>query len=185
MNFNTRLFFKINSLVGKSKFWDAFGRAGAEWVVVAMLGWFFTAAASIALPDWFLLAKQVGFLGVVLSLAWLTNNIIGLVVKQSRPYVVFTQTKVLIDPPPHFPHKTFPSDHTTLALLVFLVAVALHLPWSGGLFFLALWVAWGRVFAGVHYPSDVVGGIIVAIIFNEIIHFSLLPLFLYVVENFK
>jgi undecaprenyl-diphosphatase len=185
MNFNTRLFFKINNLVGKNKWLDAFGRAGAEWVILAMLGWFFTSAAYSNLPDLWLLTKKILFLGLVLSLAWLTNNIVGLVVKQPRPYVVYSQTRVLLDPSPHFPNKTFPSDHTALAFIIFLVAISLHLPWSGALFFLAMWVAWGRMYVGVHYPSDIVGGVIVATIFNFIIHFSLLPLFWYAVQNFK
>jgi undecaprenyl-diphosphatase len=75
---------------------------------------------------------------------------------------VYPQTKTLFSPLPHFPNKTFPSDHTTLAFVIFFVSLFLGLPWSWHLLPLALWVGWGRVYCGVHYPGDVFGGILVS-----------------------
>jgi membrane-associated phospholipid phosphatase len=128
MNFNIRLFFKINKLVGKSRFWDAFGRAGAEWVIFAMIAWFITVVCLVYLPDRTSILICVGFLGVAIVTSWVVNKIIGLIVKQSRPYVVYPETKVLLDPRPLFSNKTFPSDHATIAFLIFFIALLLRLP---------------------------------------------------------
>ena len=66
---------------------------------------------------------------------------------------------------------SFPSGHTMVA-----VVIAASLLWSGfkkwgiPLSILAVLVALGRVFAGVHYPSDVVGGALIAIFVAWFLH---------------
>ncbi|MCX6780453.1 MAG: hypothetical protein NT034_04755 [Candidatus Magasanikbacteria bacterium] len=40
MNWNKKLFLSINEQVGENRWLDAFGRAGAEWVIVGMGGWY-------------------------------------------------------------------------------------------------------------------------------------------------
>jgi membrane-associated phospholipid phosphatase len=40
---------------------------------------------------------------------------------------------------------------------------------------MALWVGWGRVYAGVHYPADILGGIIMAVLVAIFFHFNVLP----------
>lgn len=176
MNFNISLFFKINALVGKNRFWDAFGRSGAEWVVLAIFGWIVSTICIVFLPDYQAVAVYIGVFCGAFGVSWVLNRFIGYIVKQPRPYVVYSQTKVLLEPRPIFSNKTFPSDHVTIAFLAFFLAVFLNLPWSYNLLPLALWVAWGRVYAGVHYPIDVVGGSCMALGIALVCKFFVFPI---------
>jgi undecaprenyl-diphosphatase len=65
----------------------------------------------------------------------------------------------------HVPEASFPSDHATLlfGLALSLLAGTMSRVW--GSFFLALAVgtAWARVYLGVHFPADMLGGLAVAV----------------------
>jgi len=65
----------------------------------------------------------------------------------------------------HAPETSFPSDHATLffsaGLSLFLAGARV----SGGMIlFLSLFVAWSRVFLGVHFPLDMVGAALVTLL---------------------
>jgi undecaprenyl-diphosphatase len=161
MNLDQKLFFKINGLVGKNRFLDVFGRIGAKYVIFLI----FVLALIIA---WELEGKYgvLGFLFVFVFM-WLptfvVNVIIGLIVKRPRPYVAFpSQAKPLFRP--KFENwKSFPSDHAmTVFVIFFLLLFFLPTIWIWALLPLVLWVCWSRVFCGVHYPGDILGGMIVA-----------------------
>ncbi|TKI08861.1 undecaprenyl-diphosphatase [Martelella alba] len=70
----------------------------------------------------------------------------------------------------HAPDASFPSDHGTL---FFSAAVALMLSratiYGSVLLILSCFVAWSRVFLGVHFPFDMVGAVIIALLANMII----------------
>lgn len=66
----------------------------------------------------------------------------------------------------HLPENSFPSDHATLMFaLAFGLMAAAPLRKAGGVIaVLALAVSWGRVFLGAHYPSDILGGAVLAVL---------------------
>jgi undecaprenyl-diphosphatase len=63
----------------------------------------------------------------------------------------------------HAPGQSFPSDHATASFGIAL-AVAAFLSWRWGLllFALAIVVGFARVYAGIHYPGDIAGSLLVA-----------------------
>ena len=65
----------------------------------------------------------------------------------------------------HLPENSFPSDHATLMFaLAFGLMSAVPLRKAGAvLLVLAFAVSWARIFLGAHYPSDVIGGAILAV----------------------
>lgn len=160
MDLNTKILLKINSLVGRSKLLDSFGRAGAEWVVVAMIGWYIASDLIDHMPDKRLVFFPLVFLGATWAIGWLINLLIGMSVREPRPYITNPQTKLLFKPLMSW--KTFPSDHSMSAFLIFFMAYIFHLPGAWALLPMTLWVVWGRVYAGLHYPLDILGGFGVA-----------------------
>jgi undecaprenyl-diphosphatase len=94
--------------------------------------------------------------------ALFASNIFGELVGRLRPYEVSSEVMRLI-PPPLTLHA-FPSGHTAVA---FACAAALTLgspAWGMVALVLAAVVGVARVFAGVHYPSDIVAGAILGIL---------------------
>lgn len=89
---------------------------------------------------------------VALALA----HVIAIAVDRPRPFVAHA---ISIHPfLTHAADPSFPSEHATGAFAI-ATAVALRLPWRGVvLLVLAAVVALGRVFLGLHYPSDVLAG---------------------------
>lgn len=97
------------------------------------------------------------------SLALSLNLIIGTCYYRPRPFV-HHQVKLLIS---HAQDSSFPSDHAALAWA---------LTWSTrakgmyyGMMVLSLLTMVARVYVGVHYPSDVIGGAVVGIIASLVI----------------
>lgn len=161
MNFNVRLFFKINELSAKrNRWWDAFGRAGAEFVIVAMVGWYVSFLYLQTTPNTRMFWVGLFTLAVCWVMGWLLDIGIGLVVKEPRPHITYPESKLLFQPKMSW--KSFPSDHAMSAWLIFFLAIIFNLPGVEVLGLLAVWVCWGRVYAGVHYPFDTLGGLLVA-----------------------
>lgn len=66
----------------------------------------------------------------------------------------------------HDPQKSFPSKHSTSALIIAL-SIYRVFPLLGILYVVnALIVGLTRIFSGIHYPSDVCGGYILSLLMN-------------------
>lgn len=156
MDINTKIFLKINGFVGKSKLLDSFGRAGAEWVIIAMIGWYIAGVLIDRMPDKRLVFLPLVFLAAAWAIGWLINLLISLSIHEPRPYISYPQTRLLFQPLMSW--KSFPSDHSMSAWLIVFMAYIFNLPGAWALIPMALWVVWGRVYAGVHYPLDILGG---------------------------
>jgi undecaprenyl-diphosphatase len=65
----------------------------------------------------------------------------------------------------HEPGQSFPSDHATAAFGVALATlVFLSRSWGLLLTFAAMVIGFSRIYDGVHYPSDILGGAVVAVL---------------------
>lgn len=159
---NTKLFLKVNALQGKNRWADAFGRAGAEWAIIAMFAWYVSSVYIAYDGNRLAILWPVLFLGAAWALAWIINLAAGAIVREPRPMVTDPQVKVLFKPLSNW--KSFPSDHAMSAWLIFFLALIFQIPAAWALLPLALWVCWGRVYSGVHYPGDILAGAAVAAI---------------------
>lgn len=102
-----------------------------------------------------------GLLGVGLVL--LINFVIGLAWAEPRPFVAGVGTNLL----PHAPTSAFPSNHASLMFTsaFVLMGMAARTPRLLGrlLLICALPVCWARIYLGVHWPVDMLGGLLVSI----------------------
>lgn len=174
MDLNTKVFLKVNNWVGKNKWLDAFGRAGAEFVIIAMIGWYLV-SAMVGSPTMEDLYKSLFILPFGWIFAWLLDLAIAFLVRENRPQVEMPEVKQLFKPMMSW--KSFPSDHAMSAFLMFFISLLLGLPFIFGLFVLALWVVWGRIFCGVHYPLDALAGFLTALVSSLFAYYCLLMFF--------
>jgi len=90
------------------------------------------------------------------GVAWLLAHVAKAIADRSRPYQV-TADAVLRQQPAH--GTSFPSSHTAVTLAVAIALVPfLARPLAGAGIGYAVLAAWSRVYLGVHYPLDILGG---------------------------
>ncbi|CND92863.1 undecaprenyl-diphosphate phosphatase [Yersinia nurmii] len=98
---------------------------------------------------------------IALIFAMLSSVCIGMLFPHNRPFVDGFGYNFL----PHAPDSSFPSDHGTAIFTFALAFLCWHRIWSGiTLLIVGLAIAWSRIYLGVHWPLDMVGGFLVAIV---------------------
>jgi undecaprenyl-diphosphatase len=124
-----------------------FRPAGITIVVVLIAGYVIARHRSI-------LPVTAG--AVAAGLAWALANVAKAIAVRPRPYAVIADA-VLRQQPAH--GTSFPSSHTAVTLAV-VIALLPFLPRTLAALAIAyaVLVGWSRVYLGVHYPLDVLGG---------------------------
>lgn len=163
MTLDISSFRAINGMAGRSDALDAFFIFCATYLIFAMVA---LVLAYVAVA-W----KTSHFEGRVENLAHAAWAVaIGVLVQvpfayfwfRARPFAALEDVVKLVDRMPN--EKSFPSAHATLAFALAGSIALRNRRWGNVLLVLAALVAFGRVAAGVHYPSDVVGGTLVGLL---------------------
>ncbi|MBY0595268.1 undecaprenyl-diphosphatase [Bacillus bingmayongensis] len=111
---------------------------------------------------------------VAFTLAYSMNRIIEQFLYRDRPFVSHNITQ-LVD---HAANSSFPSDHATSAIVIAATLLLSAYRFKYTWFFLALGVAFSRVWVGVHYPLDVIAGIVHGVLialFTQYVVFKIRP----------
>lgn len=103
--------------------------------------------------------------GGAIIIASLTQIIVQQIVKhifcRERPYIAHDDIFYIIPPPDKF---SFPSGHTAAAFVMVFAIFHFYPLFFGLILVVACLIAISRVYLGLHYPSDILGGIILGYI---------------------
>ena len=134
------------------KFITTLGNAGILWIILSAL---------------FLILPKTRKVGIMTSLSRIldllsVNILIKRIVARTRPYEVIEGLTSLIGPQSDF---SFPSGHTA-ASFAFATVILLTMPkkFSIPTLILAFLIALSRIYLGVHYPTDILGGIVIGVL---------------------
>ncbi len=167
LSWSHKLFLRINEQVGKRPIVDGLMIFFARWLIYILVGlylWFMIEATSNrALAEAYLSSLGIVLIGMF-GIHWL----IARMVKRPRPHVEFPRSMQLVNPLQNY--KSFPSDHTAVAFLFAIISTTqIGFPIGIGFIVLAFFIAISRVYVGVHYPRDIIGGMISGILFSFVV----------------
>lgn len=137
------------------------GNLGIIWITISVL---------------LMTKKDYRILGQMILTALVITTIIGEgiiknIVRRKRPFYHEDDKELLISKPITY---SFPSGHTASSFAVATVFIKADNAASLGIILLAGLIAFSRIYLGVHYPSDVIGGGIIGVLcgFVTVIIFS-------------
>lgn len=106
--------------------------------------------------------QKVAILAVVSGgFAYGLTALIGHFILRTRPFLAFKEVALLVPAPLK---TSFPSGHTTIAFAMAFAIASGSKPLGAVAFVCAILVAFGRVAVGVHYPTDLLGGVLVGLL---------------------
>jgi undecaprenyl-diphosphatase len=184
MRLDIQVFYLLNNLAGKSDLFDfilQFLATSFFWVLWIL----FFVMLIITVHDKSRLARFIQkisetrkinfklFLTAIVSsgLGYLLSQIIGKLFFRERPFVALDSVTKLIEKSAL--DKSFPSDHTVLSFALAFCVFYFDKRWGKVFLILASLVGLSRVFVGVHYLSDVIGGAILAWLVSWLVYKTL------------
>ena len=162
---NMALFHMINQYAGLNPLVDTFAILSAQYmpiIFVMALIWLWIKKGTTT-KNIVLYSLYAGIVGLAI------NYIIGLLYFHPRPFMLHAGTLLF----PYSADSSFPSDHTTLMLSIGLTMSYFKETRKIGIILMILGLIGGfsRVFAGVHFPLDIIGSLGVSIIISLVIYY--------------
>jgi len=145
------VFKNINHFAGKSKLLDLFAIFCAKYLLYVMIAALFLSAVKLHSKGTFFYSLLAGLVA-----AFVVNTIIYIFYKKQRP-AELRNAKVLIAVPQN---PSFPSRHAALAFGISFYLFFYSVPLATTFLICACIIGVSRVFCGVHWFSDILGGIV-------------------------
>lgn len=162
---NIALFQLINQYAGINPVFDSIAMFAAEYmpVIVILALIYLWIRKGDSTHDILLYGAYAAITGLII------NYLIGLVYFHPRPSMLHLGTQLFQYPT----DSSFPSDHTTLMVSIALMLIYFKETRIYGVIILILGLIGGfaRVFSGIHFPFDIFGSVIVAIISTLLIFY--------------
>lgn len=153
---NLGLFFLIFGLSGTSENLDRLMIFGSEYLI------YLTIILVFYLGLKGKVAEKKAFLLIILSIpiSILIIKGIHIFIFEPRPYVAYDFSPLVYAKD----DASFPSRHTVIMTVLSLPYLYFKSKWAPFFLFSLVWVGISRVFAGVHFPIDIAGGLGVGIV---------------------
>jgi undecaprenyl-diphosphatase len=165
---NNQIFFLFYNLAHQSQIFDKiviFFAVYFPYLVIILAGLFLLFHHEVFQaenPFQVFLQKKKEILLIFFSgiLAYVIDTILKLLIHLPRPFDVFSQVR------PLFPEDwySFPSGHATFFSALAFSIFFIHKKAGYVFMFFALLIGIARVIAGVHFPSDILGGFVLGFI---------------------
>lgn len=151
----------LNTLVGQSAFFDHIILFCAEYFIyIVPLALLMTLVAEDALP---IALKRFGLFLSVAVMGWFAASFIKELFPAPRPFEFIDAITPLFKPDTM---DSFPSGHTTFLATLAGVLFSYHPRMAWVMVFVASVGGVARVVAGVHGPIDIVGGLLLGVVFG-------------------
>lgn len=126
------------------------GDLGIVWIVLSLI---------------FMITKRHRKTGLLMAIALITGLLLGEgilkhLIMRERPFLGFPLKLLLVTPPSTF---SFPSGHTTSSFAVATIIFLRNKKWGIFAYILAILIAFSRLYLFLHYPTDILGGIILGV----------------------
>ena len=148
---NEKIFLAINSLAGKNELLDTlaiFTAKATPYLFIIIVIYLFFAKK---LKKEALFATYSAIIGIAVSKS------ISLFYFHNRPFMDNLGTALIH----HKADSSFPSDHTTFLFAIAISLMLSRVKYANILLILAFFGGVARVYVGVHYPFDILGGVVV------------------------
>jgi undecaprenyl-diphosphatase len=159
MAMDLKLLYFLNSLVGKSKFIDAliifFGQYFSYLLIIifCLFLYFLKRDQKTKLSSFIITIVSA------LALSSALTYLIRFLYHRPRPFTAFAIKNLLVET-----SYSFPSHHATFFFTMATVIYLYNKNWGRGFFIAALIICLSRIIAGIHYPSDILGGMIIGVL---------------------
>lgn len=159
MSLDLNIFYLLNNLAGENRFFDDFIVFLADYsqyfLIIAFISLLFFSShprrQKIKIILTIFVSMIVARFGVV--------DLIRFFYHRTRPFIDHSVNRLIANN-----NFSFPSGH---AALFFAMATAIYFynkKWGGWFFAAAILMGLSRIIAGVHYPSDIIGGAVIGVL---------------------
>ncbi len=161
---NEQIFFFINGLAGQNQLLDTVMIFCASSLVFGVFALAIVCVAYRAYRgEWI---DTLYFFGVLVA-TFTILQLFSLTSLDNRPFVDHNVTQLIA----HAADKTFPSDHTTVtAGIAFALLLARFKKLGLLVLAVAVLIGLSRVYVGVHYPLDIIGGLVTAVLGGAVVY---------------
>ncbi|MBI2609972.1 phosphatase PAP2 family protein [Candidatus Giovannonibacteria bacterium] len=170
--FDIKLFFLLNDLAGKSIFWDWVIVFFARWLayILIILFFVFLIRSAYSRPEKYYIFRLT-LISVVFSRGIITPAI-RFFYERLRPFALYNVNQLISEA-----GNSFPSGHATFYFALAASVFIFNKKWGFWFIIATFIMTVARVVAGVHFPSDILGGMIIGIAVPFIVHASYKKIF--------